>query len=199
MAQSTFDYIIQQLGEHDFSGRLSFHLYNEPMLHPHLDELVAQARSIVSKAWLVLYSNGDLLDDRSYRQLSKAGIDLFFITRHNQKKIKNRPFQSVRFPGEFRLSNRGGVMSEASAIRFPCLAPSEMLMIRHNGNVVLCHEDAASQEVVGRADVQSLEEIWQSEKMHRYRQLLALGNRREAGPLCAVCDNRLHPLPDTAI
>lgn len=199
MAPELFESIIHQLSELAFCGRLSFHMYNEPLLHPELEKLVAYARSKLPMAWLVLYTNGDRLNDNRYSALLDAGIDRFLVTRHSGHQYAERPYQVVRYAGEFMLSNRAGLMKKSSHPKLPCYAPSEMMMIHHDGAVVLCHEDASSKEIMGWADKQTLIEIWQSEHFERHRNLLVTGCRKSAGGLCAICDNRLHPLPDTAI
>lgn len=199
MDDALFGSIIGQLAEVQFAGRLSFHLYNEPLLRKDLTRLVAWARESLPLAWLVLYTNGDLLDHARHHALLDAGIDRFLVTRHRGAPLPERAFQEVRFPGEFMLSNRGGLMAGSGSRPLPCHAPMEMLMIRCDGSVVLCHEDAAKQEVIGDARKQSLEEIWTSERLDAYRRALEAGNRSGAAGICANCNNRLHPLPDTSI
>ena len=199
MDRTIFDSIIAQLTDLKFAGRLSFHMYNEPLLHPHLEDLVAHARRHLPSAWLVLYTNGDLLNDSRHAALLDAGIDHFFVTRHSGGAFKERPFQRVRWAGDFMLSSRGGLVGDPVSWNLPCFGPSEMLMIHHDGTVVLCHEDAAGKRPMGRIDRQSLREIWGSEEFVRLRSLLEAGDRLGAGHQCAICDNRLHPVPDTAI
>lgn len=201
MDESLFESIIEQLAELQFAGRLSFHMYNEPLLHPDLERLVAFARSRLALAWFVLYTNGDLLNQQRYDALLAAGIDHFLVTLHHDRPshLPTRPFQEVRRRGEFTLSNRAGLVGQTVVSKLPCYGPSEMLMIHHNGAVVLCHEDAAEQQVMGWLSQQSILEIWQSEKLVKIRQHLEQGDRINACHLCNGCDNRLHPLPDTAI
>ena len=74
-----------------------------------------------------------------------------------------------------------------------------MLMVRYDGKVVLCHEDATSSTIMGDTNKQSLKSIWLSSSFKQYREKLITGDRLSAGSLCSKCDNRLHPLPDTAI
>lgn len=199
MDEDLFDCIVEELGEMDFAGRLSFHTYNEPLLHPRLDALVARARPLMPNAWFVLYTNGDFLGEDRYRALLDAGIDHFLVTRHSGRLLPTRPFQKQQLAGDFMISNRGGLMGPAEAGSLACHGPNEMLMIHQNGAVVLCHEDAAAQRVMGWAGRQSLRDIWLSEEFCRLRRLLMDGKRHAAGGQCATCDNRLHPLPDTAI
>ncbi len=200
MDTDLFRHIIAQLAEFSFAGRLSFHMYNEPLLRRDLKDLVKYARHRLPHAWLVLYTNGDLLDSQRYLELLEAGMDHFLVTQHRGGTMPVRPFQVVRYPGEFMLSNRGGLMkSSMPSLSLRCFAPSEMLMIRHHGAVVLCHEDAGDQAIMGHVDRQTLRDIWFSNTFKFYRRALEAGDRAGASSICSTCDNRLHPLPDTAI
>lgn len=203
METQRFLKIVSELKELNFAGRLSFHMYNEPLLRKDLSHLVRIARESLPLAWLVIYTNGDILTDDRYTELIESGVDRFLVTRHRGAALPPRPFQEQRFPGDFMLSNRAGLMRavecEGTTSNLPCYAPTEMLMIRHHGAVVLCHEDAADQSIMGHVDSQTIEEIWFSKKFILYRSALESGERGCAAEICAKCNNRLHPLPDTAI
>lgn len=200
MDWALFTSIIDQVAAIGFSGRLGFHLYNEPMLRKDLERLVERARQSLSDAYFVLYTNGDLLDDRRYGALLSAGIDQFLVTRHDGGDFPERPFQKVQRPGDFMLSSRGGMVDNVDGPwNLPCYAPSEMLMIRYTGEVVLCHEDATSRHVMGDLRQTRLSDVWSSPAFRTVRRQLMAGHRSGAGGICASCDNRLHPLPDTAI
>jgi cyclic pyranopterin phosphate synthase len=200
MPLALFRSIVEQLGAMAFSGRLSFHLYNEPLLRPDLADLVALARASLPLGYFVLYTNGDLLTDLRYASLLEAGIDSFFVTRHSSKPLPVRPYQTVRYPGEFPMSSRGALVDGVpGASSLPCYAAHEMLIIRHDGQVVLCHEDATSRQPMGDLNRQSVAEVWTGQEFARFRKLLGRGKRKAACGLCGQCDNRLHPLPDTAI
>jgi cyclic pyranopterin phosphate synthase len=93
-----FRRIITQLSELAFSGRLSFHFYNEPLMRKDLEVLVAIARAALPLAHLVLYTNGDLLTDTRYHDLLEAGVDFFLVTRHADELMKPRLHQRVQFP-----------------------------------------------------------------------------------------------------
>lgn len=200
MDRPLFDSIIDQVAATDFSGRLGFHLYNEPLLRKDLSVLVAHARARLPNAYLVLYTNGDLLDDDRYAELLDAGIDHFLVTRHDGGAFPTRLFQTVQRPGDFMLSGRGGAIDRMNEPwRLACHAPSEMLMIRYTGEVVLCHEDAQSRHVMGDLRRDALADVWFSHRFEAARRLLEAGDREAASGICGACDNRLHPLPDTAI
>lgn len=200
MERALFDSIIGQLAEVGFSGRLGFHLYNEPLLRKDLDVLVEHARGRLPFAYFVLYTNGDLLDDRRHGRLLSAGIDHFLVTRHDGGDFPERPFQTVQRPGDFMLSGRGGIVDgNDRAWTLPCYAPGEMMTIRYTGQVVLCHEDAASRHVMGDLRDTRLADVWFSRGFQDVRRRLEAGDRAGAGGICTACDNRLHPLPDTGI
>lgn len=192
--------IVGQLSEITFSGRLSFHFYNEPLIRKDLESLVEIARAALPFAHFVLYTNGDLLSDDRYTSLLEAGIDFFIVTRHGGKPIRSRLHQLVQFPPDLDLSGRAGaVVGVKKPLQRACHAPSEMLIVTVNGDVVLCHEDARREVVVGNLGRSSLEDIWFGAAMEQFRHHLVRGNRREAGPLCTRCDHRAYPGPNMTI
>jgi len=192
--------IITQLSEIGFSGRLSFNFYNEPLLRQDLETLVAIARAGLPLARLVLYTNGDLLTDTRYSNLLEAGIDFFIVTRHGREPMKSRPHQLVQFPEDLDISGRGGtVASVPEPLRRACHAPSEMLIVTVNGDVVLCHEDARREVVLGNLGRSTIQEIWSSNGIERFRRHLTQGERQEAGQLCARCNHRAYPGPNMTI
>jgi 2-deoxy-scyllo-inosamine dehydrogenase (SAM-dependent) len=195
-----FRRITAQLSEIAFSGRLSFHFYNEPLMRRDLEVLVAVARAALPLAHLVLYTNGDLLTDTRYHALLEAGVDFFLVTRHGGEPMKARPHQSVQFPRDLDISGRAGaVVVVIQPLRRACHAPSEMLIVTVNGDVVLCHEDAQREVVIGNLGRSTIRDIWFGEEMERFRQHLVQGRRKEAGAVCARCDHRAYPGPNMTI
>lgn len=195
-----FRRIIAQLSEIEFSGRLSFHFYNEPLLRKDLEVLVAIARAALPLAHLVLYTNGDLLTDDRYHNLLEAGVDFFLVTRHGDESMKPRLHQRVQFPRDLDLSGRAGaVVGVTAPLRRACHAPSEMLIVTVNGDVVLCHEDARREVVVGNLGRSTIRDVWFGDDMNQFRQHLVQGRRKEAGAVCARCDHRAYPGPNMTI
>lgn len=200
MSTELFEKIIIELAQIEFSGRLSFHFFNEPLIRRDLEELVAWARPKLSLAYFVLYTNGDLLSEPRYASLLEAGLDHFLVTRHDFDAYPERPFQFVQLPNNFTLSGRGGTIAHSDEpLDIACFAPSEMLIVTVNGDVVLCHEDAERNHVMGSFALQTLPEIWFGERFLLFRKSLEKGERANAGSMCQQCDNRLYPLPGAAI
>lgn len=200
MSAALFEKIIHELTEIQFSGRLSFHFYNEPLLRRDLESLVAWARPRLPFAYFVLYTNGDFLSESRYEALLDAGMDHFLVTRHDFDAYPTRAFQFVQHPHNFTVSGRGGTIAESEeALDIGCFAPSEMLNITVDGDVVLCHEDAEKRHIMGSLAVQKLSEVWFGERFEAFREPLERGDRISAGAICARCDNRLYPISGTAI
>jgi GTP 3',8-cyclase len=199
MPDDVFTTVVRQLGEAGFRGRISYHLYNEPLLRRDLARLVAMVDEVVPDALQLLNTNGDLLDDDRYELLRAAGMDYFYVTRHSNDEFPDRPFQVVQLGEELVLTNRGGSLTHlpppaVGAVRRPCFAPSEMMIVTVTGDVLLCYEDANRSNVMGNVLETSLAGIWNGERFTRYRRELAAGNR-SIDEMCRNCSNLSHVAP----
>lgn len=199
MSDDVFVATIEQLSEIGFDGRLSYHLYNEPLLRKDLARLVAIAHSRLPGALQLLNTNGDLLDDRRYAALRAAGMDYFFVTRHSPGAFRERDFQAVQFWESLNLTNRGGTVVHVPppaprAKHTPCFAPSEMLIVSVTGDVLLCYEDADRTHVMGNVLETPIVEIWDSEPFREYRRRLEQGDR-SVDEMCLRCSNVAHSRP----
>lgn len=192
-----FEQILEQLADMGFAGTFSFHRYNEPLLHPRLEELVRAVRELLPKARPVLFTNGTHLNEKRYRSLLEAGVARFIITQHQAYRLPPRPRQTLQTPEHLQLSNRGGVIGELDApLQRPCYAPMEMLIITCKGEVLQCFEDARKRRVMGDLQSQSIKEIWFGDAFRQVRAELARGNRYFFSDLCALCDNQDYPKPE---
>lgn len=197
MSDQVFERLLNELKQINFTGRISYHFYNEPLLRRDLERLIERASARLPDVHQVLFTNGDLLTDERYASLRQAGAKYIVITSHDNTPHPERPFQIVQFSGNLELTNRGGIMTHlpkvtAEILRKPCYAPSEMLIVTVTGDIVLCYEDAKRQHVMGNILENSLEEIWFSEKFVRVRDSLSQGQRTEASSMCQECTNQAH-------
>jgi cyclic pyranopterin phosphate synthase len=200
MSRDLFLKTIVELAAADFVGRLSFHLYSEPLLRKDLHELVAIARRALPRTFLVLLTNGDLLTESRYQQLLDAGIDRFLVTRHDDKPMPQRPLQDVQHWTDMTLTSRSGVVVRQSGpLRRPCYAPSEMLIVTFDGDILLCHEDGERQTAIGNLATSSLRDIWFASDAVRRRRLLQQGDRAAVGGICARCDLTYYAIAGNAI
>lgn len=204
MPAGIFTRLLEQLSEISFAGRLSYHLYNEPLLRRDLELLVIEARTFLPSARQVLYTNGDLLTPNRHGTLTRAGIDHFVVTRHDHSQFAACDNVTVLTPDHLVLTNRGGTLphlgvAQASHQMRPCFAPSEMLIVTASGDVLRCYEDAKRGHVYGNIMQSALGEIWYSEDFILARTNLAAGERDAVGGICSACTNLAHALPGNSL
>jgi cyclic pyranopterin phosphate synthase len=191
MSSAVFERILAELQRIGFKGKMSYHLFNEPLLRRDLEVLVAKVAQLLPEVYQLLFTNGDLLNDKRYASLKGAGIDHFIVTRHGWEDIATRPDQTVQFPSDLVIANRGGFFEPlAEPLTLPCYAPSDMLILNAEGDVLLCCDDANHTHVVGNIMRQDLEDIWFSPAFVAVRHTLQAGKRSEAPSICRSCDNR---------
>jgi GTP 3',8-cyclase len=195
MAEEVLNRILSELNRLNFDGRLSYHFYNEPLLHPKLSEIVATVSERVPLARQVLYTNGDLLKEDLYQKLVANGIKRFIVTSHDRKPVPERPNQVVLFPNDLEITNRGGALGAVdNKLDLPCHAPGTMLIITITGDVVLCYEDFYRTQILGNIMEEQLDMIWFSPRFQMLRQILAEGDR-SVTPICSACTNQAHVTP----
>lgn len=199
MSEDVFATTINELARIHFRGRISYHLYNEPLLRVDLHELAARVRDQLPEALQVLNTNGDLLSDVRYQQLRESGIDYFYVTRHSPGEYPSRDWQVLQYSENLILTNRGGTLDHlptATALtqRTPCHAPSEMLIVTVTGDVLLCYEDAHRTHVLGNVMESRLEDIWNGPEASALRRRLVVGDRSVTA-MCMACTNVSHCEP----
>lgn len=206
MEESLFLRILEQLKSINYTGRISYHFYNEPTLSPNLEKFTLLTKEYLPECHIVLYTNGTFLDQAKIENLFASGVDRFKITAHQGAKLtkfenalKELDFKflkSIQFKKhqDLFLTNRGGAISSGLAslrkptLKTPCFIPSCGLVITLKGNVVPCYEDFYQKHVMGNIQEQSLSEIWQSQKYSEFRNTLKFGNR-ELLEVCNQCNN----------
>lgn len=198
IAPHVFSHVIQELERVSFSGRLSLHSYNEPLLHPELAKLVSEAHLALRHATIVIMTNGDFLSDTLYQELVKAGVSHFLVTAHSKSRPPSRPRQRIMYPQDHFLTNRGGVIGTTCrpCLDAVCLAPTEMLIVDIDANVLRCYEDFHRRHIIGNLLHTPVEEIWHNEEWKLQRANLRRGQRAIVGGICASCNNRNHETPE---
>jgi len=211
MDMSLFQLIMDRLADVSFSGRISFHLYNEPLLHPKLKEFVEITKLKLPRSKVHLYSNGTLLNAKLFSNLQKSGVDKFIITRHEKdsddsKYIFEKTWNNLteldkeiveyKLFKEIHLVNRGGLLPNLGKDGLhlhPCHLPSHMLSVTVDGRVLSCFEDFNENLILGDLKTHSLNEIWNSSVYTDFRKQLKLGLRHNF-KTCNGC-NRREALP----
>jgi len=188
-----FNKVIHALSTQSFSGRISYHFYSEPLLHPNLEAILRFSHNELPKAEHVIYTNGDLLDDSKYESLVCTGISRIVISNYDDRVFPARPRQIVLNKYQIRLTNRGGVLGNIpeAPLKLPCFAPMHRLMIAYDGKVLICYEDACRRHCLGNLDDNSVSDVWFSVRFKEVRENLSRGHRDLYEP-CRYCSNTLH-------
>lgn len=203
MSTDTFIKIMEQLTDVNFSGRISYHFYNEPLLCSKLDEFVILTKKYLPKCIIDIYSNGTMLTKNRVERLFSLGVDKFTITEHEGVKV-NYIFKNVykeldedkkrrvHFQGheDLDLSNRGGLLEHLNGNDvsvMPCYVPLFLLVITLKGNVLPCYDDFYQNHAMGNINENHINEIWKSEKYVNFRETLKKKNGRKSNPVCAKC------------
>ncbi|OUR93669.1 hypothetical protein A9Q84_19580 [Halobacteriovorax marinus] len=204
MEEKTFIRIMDQLGEYNYSGKISFEFYNEPLLSRNFLNYTKIARKKLPNAILVLYSNGTKITSKEkFKEIQDAGIDYFYITKHeNEEDYKfdevyktlsrdDSSFIEYRNFDEIDLYNRGGLLevitSKEDTSNLPCSIPTNNLTITLKGNVVSCFEDYEQNFVLGNVNETHVIDIWNSLEYKEFRKDLKDG-KRHLYENCKDCD-----------
>jgi len=78
----------------------------------------------------------------------------------------------------------------SSEKRPPCAGLWTTPMVQVNGDVTTCCLDEHLVNKIGNLTEQSLSEIWNSERMNRWRVAQMEGRFEDSGPLCTKCNWR---------
>lgn len=94
------------------------------------------------------------------------------------------------------LSSRGGSApnkSKGVPIKSLCILPFSQMIIRPDGKVSLCCNDALGQYTLGDVSNNKIVDIWYGATSNEYRKKILKG--RQQIEICNVCDTLFTPLP----
>lgn len=210
MSLELFEKIINDLADISYKDNICFSGFGEPMMYKHIFKAVGIARRCLPAAKIYLYSNGDFFDVDVMNDLYDIGIDVLRISIYDKKMIHR--FQDmveelgldddkiklrVRcLPREDNfgliISNRGGNVDESFCPPLDkpmvkrCYYPFYMLYVDFDGHVLLCPHDWGKYFVVGDLNVESVMDVWCSDRMNMVRHRLNSMDR-DFQP-CNVCN-----------
>lgn len=183
--------------------KITFNLYNEPLLDERLDTIIFETRRKIPKVQIYLNTNGDLLDLNRWADLREAGLDWALVSQYDGKQTKNIALMRKYLSGVEKeamrvnvfdvaksANNRGGAVEletqEETPVQRMCDRPMYQLCINHLGKAILCCNDFFGEVEMGDIRKQTVEELWANPEFEKYRQELFKGNRAVL-PLCRSC------------
>lgn len=194
-------------GLHDmnYTGRVGFAGFGEPLLHKELEKCV----NVISKRlpdveWLEINTNGDYLtrgrivslvesgvntisvsmydEDISERIADMCeGIDISIVYRHHYNKARDYNLNVV---------DRKNIITKQIKHNYnkPCNIPFYKTFIDWTGEVLLCDNDWSRSVTFGNVNTESFKDIWLGERLMEYRkQLLTTRNGLTPCNSCDVC------------
>jgi radical SAM protein with 4Fe4S-binding SPASM domain len=212
MAPSLLRRMADELQSLDYRGVVVFCGFGEPLLYPHLSEVIGYFGTGIR---VEIVTNGDRLTAKYIEDLIKAGTDYMVISMYDgphQIEHFQRMFRDAGYDDRYyllrdrwhteednfglKLTNRAGTVSigkqDAVDVDHPCHYPAYSMTIDWNGDVLLCVQDWNKKVKLGNLYAQSMIEAWRGNLIQKYRHQLADGGRRL--PPCNRCntDGTLH-------
>ena len=206
MSDSLFNRIIDDLARHDYNGKIALFSNNEPLLDDNIIERHRYAREHLPKARMHLCTNGTLLTidifTKLMQYLDELMIDNYSDTLElispvqkiadyckDNKDMQRRVTIILRKQQEVLTSRGGDSPNVIKEERYPdagCMLPFKQMIVRPDGKVSLCCNDALGKMTLGDLNIESLDQVWFGEKFQNVRNLLL--NGRAGVERCRYCD-----------
>ncbi len=197
--------MIEQLKEINYSGLISLFSNNEPLLDKRIVELCKITKEALPEAFLYLYTNGSLLTIDKLEALMKH-LDKLIIDNYNDKRELIKPVRKIyeycseksiyfdkveiymRRQNEHLTTRAGQAQnrSKISPLKSLCIYPFCQFVIRPDGKVSLCCNDALGKMTMGDLTRERIVDVWNGDKYKDVRNKILSGRRYL--DLCYSCD-----------
>jgi radical SAM protein with 4Fe4S-binding SPASM domain len=195
----------EDLAEINYTGRVGFVGFGEPLLHNKLEDCIDVVRkNNPNLSFIEVITNGDLLSYSRIQSLYAAGCNLLVISMYDRdisKQIESLrgdiPIQIVyrhhyRSEDNYNLElvNRKEIAFDNTYlnIQSPCYIPFYKLFIDWNGDILTCQNDWNRTLSFGNVNLSSIKDIWTGDLYLNFKKTLAKGSRTiEPCNKCNVC------------
>lgn len=193
--------ICKGLLEMDYTGRVGFVGFGEPLLHEDIYSCVNTVRDMLPRVkWLEINTNGDKLTRDVLCKLYESGCSHVTVSMYdNDRSIEfDDMSQDIPLHMTYRhhydesnnynlnLVNRHEMLTgnKTTYNNQPCYIPFYKMMIDWNGDVMLCNNDWNRTKLFGNVNNKDLYNIWFGQQMNSHRKQLLIGRNR-----CVPCKN----------
>jgi MoaA/NifB/PqqE/SkfB family radical SAM enzyme len=190
-----------QLQDFNFTGRIGFVGFGEPLLHPNLVECIKQIKVCKSAQWVEINTNGDFLTRELAVQLAKAGCTNITISMYDSDKSEyfKDILKGINVEVVFRhhyntdqnynlqLVNRIDIIKREQILNIDreCYVPFYKMFIDWNGDYLLCQQDWGKTTNKYNIKTTTIKEFW-VDKLNFYRRPLINGKRHNYP--CSTCN-----------
>ena len=206
-----FENIILQLARLNYQGTINLFSNNEPLLDSLLLERLKYTRKNLPHAYIFIYTNGLLLTPDKLMQLLPY-VDFMHINNYNTKPVLipgHLELQQTLIANhvaekkvEIHLRNKNECLSSRAGnspnrdniaqLSAPCILPFSQIVIRPDGKVSFCCNDAYGTYTMGDVSNTSILNIWHGAQFTKSRELMLQG--RSCQLPCKNCDMLFMPL-----
>ena len=215
MDDDLFKKIINELSNIRYTGTIGLQSNNEPLLDKNIISKLNMIKAVCPTAITFMYTNGTLLTVEKMMQILDAGVKIIQIDNYNDQLVMHENIRLIdqhfrmindnRYLSNVKIivqsenivrTNRGGNAPNKTPIENKeylmfkntgCLLPFRQLVVRPDGKVSLCCQDAFGKVTLGDCKKQTLLEIWSGDKYSQLRKELHKNGRKNLS-LCKNCD-----------
>ncbi|HEY7608578.1 MAG TPA: radical SAM protein [Alphaproteobacteria bacterium] len=208
MDEALFRRIIDELAAWDYRGTLNLFSNNEPFLDKRIYDFAAYARAKLPQAFVQIISNGTALDTagaerilpslshmviNNYATEYKLHANVAAIIAHLETKrpeLADKLVVGYRLLDEFKTNRAGNAPNRkvrAPHFASPCAYPFFQMVIRPDGKLSMCCNDALGEDTLGDVATEGVKGAWLNANRRSVQQAMLKG--RHTIPLCAKCDN----------
>jgi len=192
--------VVEFFERYDFSGRVYFSGYSEPLIDPRLVDLIKYVKRHLPKCNIDMFTNGIACDENLLTDILEAGVDQVRLSIYNQSEGERlrKIADKVKLGGVFLhprqigptgedVDNRINVYSlRDRGLKEPCYMPTLYYFVRNNGDVSMCFWDWKYTQTLGNLYKDPVEDTLLNSNRLRINYEL-VNNNRSAIPVCSGC------------
>lgn len=205
LADTIIDKLIKELREMSFTGKISLHGVNEPLLDKRIVSICKKFKDNLPSCRLQLLTNGSMLTidllDELVRVTDK--IDVHIYTDSLEVPTIYDPIieycntnDGAKQVVKFFIRRQNEILSQkgygpcgrniSANIKSGCIMPFTTLSVLATGDISYCDSDYLGKGAMGNIAESSILEIWNNKKFNEYRKHMILG--RKHTKFCEKCD-----------
>ena len=186
--------VLIELSTYDFSGTISFHTYNEPLIDPRLFYIIKLAKKKCPNAKIYILSNGFYFNQTLADELVMIGVDRIDITAYSLNDFERLKKVKIKKPYSIFLSSKTEDLDDRleiyedyteDSIKKPCYNMLNDILITCDAKIDLCCLDWKRIYCFGDLKKQSIKQIILETEMYNIFLDLAKGIRNHT--ICKNC------------